>query len=177
MKLFKIFISFWLLIAAFFGVSLLFPREFKVDRSIIIDKPVYETFAYLNNIQNIAKLSPWDKKIDSTMSWFFSQKISGKNASYYFKGNLLGRGYLKIVDCVPNEKLETILKINNGELTSGSTFYFEAIGPDKTKLSWRDYKDVGYNPFHRYQIPSKTAQTELQFDEGLVKIKIAVMSN
>jgi len=177
MKLFKIFISFWLLIGVFFGVSLFFPREFKVDRSIIIDKPVYETFAYLNNIQNIAKLSPWDKKIDSTMSWYFSQKISGENATYYFKGNLLGRGYLKIVECIPNEKLGTILNIKNGELTSGSTFYFEAIGTDKTKLSWRDYKDVGYNPFHRYQIPSKTTQTELQFDEGLVKIKIAIMSN
>ncbi len=177
MKLFKIFLGFWVVVGVFFGGSLFFPREFKVDRSIVIEKPVYETFAYLNNIQNIAKLSPWDKKIDSTMSWFFSQKISGVGASYYFKGNLLGKGYLKIVDCVPNEKLETILNINDGGLTSGSTFYFEALGPDKTKLSWRDYKDVGYNPFHRYQIPSKTTQTELQFDEGLVKIKIAVMSN
>jgi hypothetical protein len=177
MKLFKIFLGFWLLIGAFWGISLLFPREFKVDRSIVIDKPVYETFAYLNNINNIAKLSPWDKKIDSTMTWFFSKNTSGKNATYYFNGNLLGTGYLKINECVPNEKLETKLSINGGELTSGSTFYFESIGTDKTKLSWRDYKDVGYNPFHRYQIPSKTTQTELQFDEGLVKIKIAVMSN
>lgn len=177
MKLFKIFLGFWILIGAFWGISLFFPREFKVDRSIVIDKPVYETFAYLNNIHNIAKLSPWDKKVDCTMSWFFSQKTSGKNASFYFNGNLLGKGYLKIKESVPNEKLETILSINDGELTSGSTFYFESIGQDKTKLSWRDYKDVGYNPFHRYQIPSKTTQTELQFDEGLVKIKIAVMSN
>jgi len=177
MRLFKIFLGFWVVVGLFFGVSLLFPREFKVDRSIVIEKPVYETFAYLNNMQNIAKLSPWNKTVDSSMAWFFSQNISGVGASYYFRGNLFGKGQLKIVDCIPNEKLETTLNINEGELTSGSAFYFEALGPYKTKLSWRDYKDVGYNPFHRYQIPSKTKQTELQFDEGLVKIKIAVMRN
>jgi hypothetical protein len=177
MKLFKIFLGFWLLVGLVFGVSLFFPREFKVERSIVINKPIYETFAYLNNIQNIAKLSPWDKKIDSSMTWFFSKNLSNVNSTYYFSGNLLGKGYLKITECVPNEMLKTNLDINNHELTSSSTFYFEPIGYDKTKLTWKDYKDVGYNPLHRFQIPSKTELTELQFDEGLVKIRIAIMSN
>ena len=177
MKLFKVFLGFWLFVGGIFLASLFFPREFKVERSIVIDKPVYETFAYLNNIQNISKLSPWDKNVDTSMAWFFSKNISGLNASYYFRGNLLGKGYLKIVECIPNEKLTTALDINDGGMTSSSTFYFERIGGDKTKLTWKDYKDVGYNPFHRFQIPTKTEQTELQFDEGLIKIRIAIMSS
>ncbi len=176
MKLFKVFIGFWLLIGLVFVTSLFFPREFKVERSIVIDKPIFECFAYLNNIQNIAKLSPWDKSIDSTMHSFYSQQLNGRGASYYFTGNLLGYGSLKISESVTNEKICTQLDLNGHEMSASTTFLFKGMGYNKTQLTWTDYKDVGYNPIYRFLIPSKEKETTLQFDEGLMKIRIAIMS-
>ena len=76
-----------------------------------------------------------------------------------------------------NEKICTQLDLNNHEMTASTAFYFESVGYDKTKLTWKDYKDVGYNPLYRFLIPSKEKETALLFDEGLVKIKIAIMKS
>ncbi len=177
MKLFKIFLGFWILIGLVFTISLFFPREFKVERSIVIERPVYETYAFLNNIKHVAVLSPWDKSIDSTMQSFYSHELNGKGASFYFTGTLLGKGVLSISESILNEKICTQLDLNNHEMTASTAFYFESIGYDKTKLTWKDYKDVGYNPLYRFLIPSKEKETALLFDEGLVKIKIAIMKS
>lgn len=174
MKLFKVFVGFWILVALIFGTSLFFPRYFKVERSVVVNKPVYETFAYLNNIKNIAKLSPWDRNVDSTLHTFFSQDLEGLNAAYYFHGQLVGQGSLRISESVPEQRIATLLDINNHDMTATSVLHFEDLGNNHTRLMWRSEKDLGYNPIYRFMAPTKTKETETAFDEGLMQIKLAV---
>ena len=174
MKLFRIFLGFWLLIGLFFAVSLFFPREFRVEKSIEISKPVNEVFNYLSQIENIAALSPWNKQTDSTMNSFYSKNKQGLNATYYFSGNLLDKGYLKISELDSLKSITMLLNINNGAMTSNTSFHFEAIDENTTKLTWKDYKDVGYNPLYRYMIPSKIKETEAAFEMGLLRIKTQI---
>ena len=171
MKLFKIFIGIWVLVGLFFLVSLFFPREFKVERSIEIEKPIDKVFSFVSNIENIAALTPWNKKIDSTMTYFYSKNKKGLNAAYYFSGNLLEKGFLKISSIDSLKSITTLLNINNGSMTSNTSFYFEKVSENKTKLTWKDYKDVGFNPLYRYMVPSKTKETEAAFERGLEQIK------
>ncbi len=173
MKLFKIFLSFFVIVALVFVVSLFFPHHYKIEKSVTINKPIYQSFSFMNDIKNWEKWSPWNKDIDSSMKFFYSKNTVGKDAKFYFRGNLVGIGYLSISESVPNEMIQTFLNINEQELTSHATFRFTDLG-NKTQLSWIDEGDVGYNPILRFMVPSKIENTELAFSEGLMKIKIAI---
>jgi hypothetical protein len=170
MKLFKIFVGIIGFFALIFGVSLLFPKTYKIERSTVINLPVYQSFAYMNTIQNWQDWSPWNSDLDSTMQSFYSKNPTGTGATQYFRGDLVGVGTFRIEESVLNEKIHYKLSINEGTMESEATFYFKPIG-SKTQLSWVDEGDVGYNPLFRFLLPSKVSDTEKGFEEGLIAIK------
>ncbi len=175
MKLFTIFagiIGFFVLV---FVVSLFFPHEYRIERSTVIKKPVYESFAYLNNIRNWQEWSPWNREIDSTMESFYSPNVRGLGATQYFRGNLVGNGRFKIIQSITNERICYDLSINQGLIHSSAVFYFKPIGAN-TQLFWLDTGDVGYNPVFRFMLPDKISSTEEGFEEGLRSIKHAAES-
>jgi len=173
MKLFKVLLSIIGFFVLVFVVSLFFPREYHIKCDIVINKPPYESFAYMNNIRNWEDWSPWNTKLDSTMKTFYSKNTIGTGATFYFRGGLTGSGSIRISESVLNERIKTFVSINEGAITSKACFQFGKVA-DKTILSWIDDGDVGYNPIYRFMIPSKVKDTELAFNEGLILIKHAI---
>ncbi len=172
MKLFGIFAAILGLAALVFLVSLLFPKTYRIERSTVINKPVYETYAYMNSIRNWADWSPWNTQLDSSMVSFYSKEKSGVGAAQYFRGGLVGIGRFKITKSQQNEMIHYDLSINEGTMHSEATFYFKPVA-NKTHLIWVDSGDVGYNPIFRFMLPSKIKSTEAGFEEGLFEIKRA----
>jgi hypothetical protein len=170
MKLFKLYLSFFLIAGLFFGISLFFPRIYKFERSITIHKPVPEVFAYMNNLRSWESWSAWNKTTDSTMYMFYSRRSDSLGARQYFNGTLLGSGQFTISNYQPNDFFSYHLHMHNGDVNANGTFYFRNIG-NATELSWVDSGDVGYNPIFRYMIPSKKKSTEAAFEDGLKRIK------
>ncbi len=172
MKLFTIFsgiIGFFVLV---FLASLFFPHQYRIERSTVIKKPVYESFAYLNNIKNWKDWSPWNTDIDSSMQTFYSPSVSGVGATQYFSGALVGTGRFKITESISNEKICYDLSINQALIHASASFYFKPAGAN-TQLFWVDSGDVGYNPLFRFLLPGKIRSTEESFEEGLMAIKHA----
>lgn len=172
MKLLGIFAGIFGLVGLVFLVSLLFPREYRIERSTVINKPVYETYAYMSSIRNWADWSPWNTDLDSSMVSFYSKVKSGEGAAQYFRGGLVGVGRFRITQSRLNEMIHYDLSINEGIMHSQATFYFKAVA-NKTHLMWVDSGDVGYNPIFRFMLPSKIKSTEAGFEEGLFQIKRA----
>lgn len=172
MKLFKVFAGIMGFFALVFLVSLFFPRQYKIERTTVVNIPDYETYAYLNQIQNWSDWSPWNKSLDSTMVFFYSKNRSGLGAAQYFRGDLIGVGRFRIVESIPNEKIKFHLSLDQGFMNIEQTFYFKSLG-GKTQLSWVDEGDVGYNPIFRFMLPTKVKNSELAFEEGLMVIKRA----
>jgi hypothetical protein len=172
MKLFKVFASVFLVVILVFITSLFFPHAYRIERSTVVNKPVFETFAYMNDIRNWQDWTPWTTNLDSSMKTFYSPRTAGENARHYFHGNLVGTGRFRITESVPNEKISYDLSINNGALSAKATFYFKAID-GKTQLTWLDSGDVGMNPLYRFMVPSKISSTAEAFEEGLRNIKLA----
>jgi hypothetical protein len=175
MKLFNIFAG----IMGFFGlvflISRFFPHSYKIEKSTTINLPVEQTYAYLNDMKYWNDWSPWNKSIDSTMVLFYSQIKTGKGATQYFRGNLVGNGRFKITESIPNEKIQFHLSLNGGELAIYQTFYLKNIG-GQTQLNWVDTGDVGNNPIYRFMLPSRISSQEQGFEEGLKTIKEAAVS-
>ena len=172
MKLFKIFAGIMGFFALVFLVSLFFPRQYKIEKTTVVNIPVYESFAYLNQIQNWKDWSPWNSSLDSTMVFFYSQNKSGLGAAQYFRGDLVGIGRFRIVESLPNEKIKFNLSLDHGFMNINQTFYFKALG-GKTQLTWVDEGDVGMNPLFRFMLPTKIKNSEDAFEEGLITIKRA----
>ena len=172
MKLFGIFAGIMGFIGLVFLVSLFFPKEYRIERSTVINKPIYETFAYMNSVRNWADWSPWNTDLDSSMVSFYSKVKSGEGSSQYFRGGLVGVGRFRITKSRLNEMIHYDLSINEGTMHSEATFYFRELG-NKTHLMWVDSGDVGYNPIYRFMLPSKISSTESGFEEGLLQIKKA----
>lgn len=164
------------LVALVFGVSLLFPHTYRIERSTVINRPVYETYAYMNNIRNWADWSPWNTDLDSSMVSFYSPQYNGVGSTQYFRGGLVGLGRFRITQTRNQEMIHYDLSINEGTMHSEATFYFKPVG-NKTHLIWVDSGDVGYNPIFRFMLPGKVSGTEQAFEEGLVLIKRAAEKN
>lgn len=160
------------LVALVFLVSLFFPRTYKIEKTVVVNMPVYETYAYLNSIQNWKDWSPWNTDLDSSMVFFYSKTKSGTGAAQYFRGGLVGVGSFRITQSVQNEKIQYYLCVNEGTMAITQTFNFKTVG-QKTQLTWVDEGDVGYNPIFRFLLPSKIKSTEQGFEEGLNVIKKA----
>ncbi len=170
MKLFKIFVSFFVIVGLFFGISFLFPHTYKVERSIEINKPVSGVFTFMGDLKNWEKWSVWNNTLDSSLYIFYSQRTDSIGAKQYFNGNLLGTGRFIINNYQPNSIVGYNLHMHGSEVKANGTFFFRAKN-NTTLLTWIDSGDVGYNPIFRYMIPSKVSSTEKAFDDGLKRIK------
>lgn len=121
------------------------PDEFRVTRSIVIDKPAAEVFPLVNVIRNGEKWGPWFG-LDPKMAIKFEGPESGAGASYSWDGNSeVGAGRCTTLETKENElvrqKLE-FFKPMQGVNTVD--FTFEPAGEGKTKVGWTMY---GPNPF------------------------------
>ena len=102
MKLFRVFAGILGFILLFFLVSLLFPRTYRVERMVVVNKPVYESYAFMSDIRNWKKWSPWNSSIDSTFYTFYTKQTSQIGAKQYIGGNLVGVGSFTITEAISN---------------------------------------------------------------------------
>ena len=171
MKLFKIYFVIFAIVLAFVLGSRLFPHTYYVERSITINKPVSETFAYLSNYHNWEKWSLWNKNVDSTLYYFYNKTQNTIGSRQYFYGALLGQGYFETIGYKKDSSLQFILSVNRAERTAAGVFTFKVIDAYTTELHWIDSGNVGNNPIKRYMIPFVTKNTATTLDNGLASIK------
>jgi hypothetical protein len=171
MKLFKIYLIIFAIVIGVIVVSRFFPSTYFVERSITINKPVTQTFAYMSNLKNWEQWSLWNKSVDSTLFYFYNNKFDTLGARQYFRGELLGRGVFEVDSFVLNQLLHFTLVVDDGDRTAAGTLLFKPLTEQTTSLHWIDSGDVGNNPLKRFMIPVVTKNTEQTLDAGLASIK------
>lgn len=171
MKLFKVYLIIFAVVIGVIIISRFFPHKYFVERSIVIDKPIEQTFGYMSNLKNWEQWSLWNKSIDSTLYYFYNNKFDTLGARQYLRGELLGRGVFEVDSFIHNQLLHFTLVVNDGDRTASGTFLFKSINPSSTSLHWIDSGDVGNNPIKRFMIPFVTKNTEATLDAGLASIK------
>lgn len=174
MKLFKIFLSFFLVVGAIMLVSLFFPNSYHVDRRVKIAKPVDSVFNFMADLRNWEKWSLWNKETDTTLKVFYGKRSDSIGGRQYFQGETLGSGRFLVTGYDKNNSLQYDLYMNKGQITAGGTFKFVVLDANTTELHWIDSGHVGYNPIFRFMMPNKIKSTEKAFDEGLLRIQQAI---
>lgn len=171
MKLFKVYLIIFSVVAVFVIGSRFFSPSYIVRETIVVNKPISETFAYLSNLKNWEQWSLWNKSIDSSLFYFYNRRFDTLGARQYITGNLIGKGFIETTHFDANKSLTYRMYMREGDMTANGVFTFAAINDTQTEIAWIDSGNVGNNPIKRYMIPFVTKSTAETFKQGLERIK------
>jgi hypothetical protein len=174
MKLFKIYLIVAAIVIAFVGISRFFSPSYMVKETIVVNKPLTETFSYISNLKKWEEWSLWDKKLDSTLLFYYNTKYDTLGAKQYISGTLLGKGFIETIAYKKDTAIAYHMKMREGDMTANGIFELTALSSTQTQIAWIDTGNVGNNPIKRYLIPSVTKNTSQTFKDGLIRIKAAI---
>ncbi len=147
------------------------PSTYQVSRSASIAAPVDVVFAQINDFHNWAQWSPWDN-LDPKMTKTYSGSPAGKDAVYHWVGNdKVGEGEMKIVDVVPNEKVDIKLDFIKPFVSTANTVFTLAPEAEGSKVTWTM---SGHNNFMSKafsMVMNMDKMIGADFDKGLAAMK------
>lgn len=160
------------ILVAIIILAALGPKTFDVSRSIIIDKPIDEVFAYVKSVKNQNNWSPWKlKDPQMTQEYFGEDGTVGFRA--YWKGNKeVGEGSQTITAITEKERIETRLVFLQPFKSESDGYYiFESNSPNATKLVW-GFKGRNKFPATMYMLFFNMDKVVgKDFNEGLENLK------
>lgn len=160
------------ILVAIIFLAALGPKTFNVSRSISIDKPIHEVFAYVRSVKNQNDWSPWKLKDPMMFQEYFGEDGTvGFKA--YWKGNKeVGEGSQTITEIVENERIDTRLVFLRPFKSESDGYYtFESEGSLGTKVVW-GFKGRNKFPATMYMLFFNMDKVVgKDFEEGLVNLK------
>ena len=156
----------WMIISmlSFTTFNLFISSEYEFDRSIEIESPIDSVYNQLSDLHNWPNWAVWWKNDSTIVTEYFREK-SGKGASMKWKGEEVGVGGLKIVDC---NKGEIEIKLNLGDMTPSGFFKFEEINGG-TKVTWRMKGEMPF--FIRFMTLFMDKMAGPDLEQGLKRLK------
>ena len=155
------------LVAAFFIIAAFLPKNFHVEQSVVIDRPVEYPFNMVNTLVNWENWSPFSQN-DSTLLNTYTGPASGVGSVMSWNSNKQGEGTMKISESIPLERIITDLDF--GEQGT-STAYFKFEEKDgKTTVFWGMDATTGY-PVERVVYALMKSSMEAVFNKGLQNLK------
>ncbi len=168
MKKILLILSFFVILALVAAAIL--PKDFKIEKSIVIAKPKSEVFAYLLLMENGQKWEPWSK-MDPNMKTELKGVDGTVGAIASWSGNSeVGVGEQEITGVVENEKIDLELRFKEPmQATNKGYFITEDAGENQTKVTWGM---AGRTAFPVNLLCNlMRGQVEKDFAAGLVNLK------
>lgn len=147
------------------------PKDFKIEREIVINQPQSVVFNYLRIQKNSTDWSPW-VKMDPAMV----QENKGEDGKVGFitawSGNSeVGSGEQEIINIVPDERIDVELRFTKPMQTVNHAYFItEPAGEKQTRVVWGM---TGRTPFPFNLIclfmKKKVGDT---FEQGLIDLKL-----
>lgn len=160
------------LIVLFLILGFIAPKHYEVNRSIIVNKSLYEVFNYLKYLKNQDHWSPWKKK-DPNMKQTFEGTDGEVGFIAKWEGNkTVGSGEQEIKRIIDNECIETELRFLK-PWKSTSNAYLRVVGLEskQTNVTW-GFSGSNTFPFSVFMLFMNMDKTVgKDFEEGLNNLK------
>jgi hypothetical protein len=168
----------WLLIvlAGLFGlfvvVSFFLPKEYHVERSILIVSPPELVYSQIVDLEAWQEWDPWGD-MDPDMEVVFGDKTVGLGASYRWTSEMSGDGEMTIVETEPSKMVKYKLVFAGYEDNpSYSVITLEApdvMGP--TNVNWTFEGSVGDKLFARWMVLLMDKFVGVNYEKGLKSLE------
>ena len=153
----------------FMIVSLFMESKWEIQKDIIIEASKEEIFPWINQSRNHAKWTPWDRNSDITIVYSFEGPEAGEGATVLWQGSNTKPGKRVITNSFLNEKIEYMIYLDK-KFSARGEVVLETV-EEGTKVTWRDYGDLGWNLMGRLIAASANEQIGYSFEKGLMKLK------
>lgn len=150
-----------------FGIALLLPSSYKVERSQTIKAPKAEVFQLVGDLKNWKKWSPWQEQMPD-MEITYGPVTDAKGGWYSWKHES-GNGKMVITAYRPTDSVAFNLQFE-GMAPADITFLFEEQ-ESGTRVSWKMSGDLGGNPLSNYVAAMMDQMVGSDFEEGLRNLK------
>ncbi|MDX1409521.1 MAG: SRPBCC family protein [Saprospiraceae bacterium] len=149
------------------------PREYKVDRSLVVNRNRQEIYDYVRRLENQDNWGPWSQR-DPNME----KSTRGADGEIGFisswRGNKqVGEGEQEITRLVPNERVETALRFFKPWKSQSDAFiHLEDEGENATRVTW-GFKGENNNAMSRVMgvFVDMDKAVGKDFEEGLHNLK------
>jgi len=170
MKIFRlILIIIGLFFILLFSVPFFLPKSVTVERTIEIHKPIDEVYAIVLDFNTFIEWNPWTE-MESEALFEVVQNDPALGSKIKWDGDTIGTGYLKRVNLIENELIESELTfLNPWESTAADIMKFQP-SEKGTIVMWRNQLKLDY-PFGRYMYFIMDAFLGKDFEKGLNKLK------
>ncbi len=158
-------------------LGLIAPRDYVVEREIVINKPREAVFAFARMLQNNKKWDPWSKK-DPNIKMDFRGTDGQVGAVSSWSGNSeVGVGEEEIKSIAENERIDFELRFKEPMQDTGAAYYvFETVGDNQTKMKWGISGRSQFPINIVCMLMNMKATLAKEFDTGLASFKTAVES-
>lgn len=158
------------LLAIFFGVGMMLPGSYHVERSVEIEAPVASVHALVGDLRAWEEWTPW-KEEDPTIETTFGATTAGVGAHQHWTGES-GSGELTFTRCDPAAGVAYDLAFEQGKYRSIGEIRYEPAG-DVTRVVWvMDGKNEGV--LARWFGVMMDRMVGPMFEQGLGKLKAVV---
>lgn len=133
-------------------LALIAPREYKIYRDVVINKPKAEVFDYIRYLKNQKNYNYW-VMIDPAKKEEFRGTDGTVGFVYAWNGNKqAGEGAQEIKNIVEGERVEVEIRfVRPFAGTSQTPFTVEEIAPGQTKVNWEMTSTMSY-PMNAMQL-------------------------
>lgn len=115
--------------------SLILPKKFHAEGTVVINKPVAEVFDYVKHVKNQENYGVWFRMDDK-----IQKKYSGEDGQvgfrYEWKSEKVGDGIQVITNIADNQRVDMDLFFNGAKDPAKSYISTEAVDSNSTKVAW-----------------------------------------
>lgn len=164
----KTLLGFVVLVVVLVGVSYLFPRYIRVERSAQLAASPDVLYEIVATPAEWPKWSPWNKR-DTAITISFSGPASGEGARWAWQSESQGDGEMVFTTAEPNNKVGYELTIIGMGPPSTGEFVFTP-GSEGTMVTWDMTADMGNTPMGRWFGLFMPGMLTKDFDDGLASL-------
>lgn len=133
----KLLIALISLVVVVLLVAAIAPKEFKIEKEVVINKPVDEVFAYLKIMKNGDQWNPWIKKDPNVIRDFKGTDGTVGFISSWSGNKEVGVGEQEIKNIVKDERIDFELRFKEPmQGTNQGYFVTESLSKNQTKVKW-----------------------------------------
>jgi hypothetical protein len=148
------------------------PREFTIEKSLIINRPAYVVFSSVKNLKTHAEWNPWAKK-DPNIKYEYVGTDGSIGSIVRWKGNdEVGEGEEQITSLVEGKRIDTELRFKEPmEAIHHSYIITKEMYDDQSEVTWGMKGKLSFPQNIFFHIRNVTTKLGYDFDEGLRILK------
>lgn len=159
------------LILGFLGLGLIMPKEYSIERSVVINKSRSEIFPLVSSLRNQDKWSPW-ADYDPNMVITYTGADGAVGSTYHWEGNSdVGKGDQVIKEITPNEMVHNEVHFVEPFESVGQVYYTLTDEGNGTRVTWKMTGESVYPMNAMSAFVSMDEMLGKEFDRGLNKLK------